>query len=153
MGDTDELQDRDAARRRRKWWWIGGATAVLFCGLPGVAVAWGAWAFSRAVEPQQVSCAEAADFARATLPAGARDERCTAASWQDTQVTIEFRMPRDELAGWLDATYPGHEPRPSCEQDLCAGIEIGDADLSSVSVRATYEDGDTALVRLLAFDM
>ncbi|MFF8291418.1 hypothetical protein ACF068_19605 [Streptomyces sp. NPDC016309] len=136
--------------RARRWTWIG--LAVVLLGLPGGCVVWGAYAWSEAGRTQEVACSEALAFARATVPEGARDARCTAAHWQDTYVTADFRVPRAEADGWLSAAYPAARPSPSCATDRCVHVEFGDADLAAVDVRLTYEDGDTALVRLRAFD-
>ncbi|MEV3989981.1 hypothetical protein AB0J57_13860 [Streptomyces sp. NPDC049837] len=137
--------------RARRWTWIG--LAVVLLGLPGGCVIWGAYAWSEAGRTQQVPCTDALAFARATLPDTARDARCTAAHWQDTYVTADFRMPRAEAKRWLSATYPAAERSVSCETDLCLRAEWDDADLAAVDVEMTYEDGDTALVRLRAFDL
>ncbi|MFE0649997.1 hypothetical protein ACFVZH_15575 [Streptomyces sp. NPDC059534] len=135
----------------RRWTWLWVLVAVtVFCGGPAAVLAWGAMAWSEIGETKEVDCAEVMTFARGSLPMSAEDARCTAAHWQDTQATAEFRMPRSELGGWLEATYPTGKPPFSCERDLC--VDVSFDELLYVHLRVTYEDGDTALVRVQAFD-
>ncbi|MEU6619467.1 hypothetical protein ABZ926_01560 [Streptomyces litmocidini] len=135
----------------RPWTWVWvSALVTLFCGGPIAVLVWGAMAWSEIGETKQVDCAEMMTFARGSLPASAGDARCTAAHWQDTRATAEFRMPRAEVAGWLEATYPTGEPAFGCEQDRC--VDVSYDETLYVHVRVTYEDGVTALVRVEAFD-
>ena len=127
-------------------------TLVVVLGVPAGCVAWGAYALSESGREREVPCDKALAFARAALPEGARDARCTGAHWQDTYVTASFRMARAETVPWLSATYPAARRAVSCDTDLCLRAEYGDTDLAAVDVDVTYEDGDTALVRLRAFD-
>ncbi|WP_328299949.1 hypothetical protein OG389_20680 [Streptomyces sp. NBC_00435] len=55
----------------------------------------------------EVSCAEAMEFARASLPAGARHGKCERADRPDTTMTGSFRMDRDGVGAWLSAAFPG----------------------------------------------
>ncbi|MEU6944391.1 hypothetical protein ABZ957_03960 [Streptomyces sp. NPDC046316] len=142
--------------RARTWVWVSVLVSI-FCGGPVALLAWGAMAFSEAGKAQPVDCADAMRWAQATLPKSAVEPRCTTASWLDTQVTADFRMPRHEAAQWLAGTYPGTEPgKPQfCDHDLCLNVQYdGEAELDgpvAVDVRVTYE-GESALVHLLAFD-
>ncbi|MEV7570056.1 hypothetical protein [Streptomyces tanashiensis] len=138
--------------RPRPWTWVWASVVVtLFCGGPIALLAWGAMAWSEIGETEQVDCAEVMTFARGSLPASAEDARCTAAHWQDTTATAEFRMPRSAVAGWLEATYPAGKPAAfSCTQDRC--VDVSYDEMLYVHVRVTYEDGVTALVRVEAFD-
>ncbi|MET9538098.1 hypothetical protein ABZY16_11405 [Streptomyces sp. NPDC006553] len=135
----------------RAWTWVWvSVAATFFCGGPLAVLVWGAMAWDEAGDSKPVDCAEVMTFARGSLPMSAEDARCTAAHWQETQVRADFRMPRAEVGGWLDATYPTGEPAFSCEQDLCLDVSYDEA--LYVDVKVTYEDGDTALVRVEAFD-
>ncbi|MFE5593421.1 hypothetical protein [Streptomyces sp. NPDC056549] len=137
--------------RPRPWTWVWVSVVVtLLCGGPIGFVVWGAMAWSEIGETKQVDCAEVMTFARGSLPASAEDAHCTAAHWQDTQATAEFRMPRSEVAGWLEAAYPTGEPAFSCDRDRCVDVSFDDT--LYVHVRVVYEDGVTALVHLEAFD-
>ncbi|MFB7371129.1 hypothetical protein ACFC0D_14935 [Streptomyces sp. NPDC056222] len=129
----------------------------IFCGGPLALVAWTVWEWRDVGRPQPVDCVKVMAFAEATLPRSAWDARCTAAHWQDTSVDAEFRMPRREVAPWLAGTYPGHEPSEFCDVDLCLNVQYGETPAPSgaaaVDVKVTYEDGDTALVRLGSFTL
>ncbi len=127
------------------------------CGGPLALVAWTVWEWKDVGRAQPVDCTKAMAFAEATLPKSAWDARCTATHWQDTFVDVEFRMPRREVRPWLAGTYPGHEPPPSCHADVCLDVGYGEppapGGAAAVNVKVTYEDGDTALVHLGAFDL
>ncbi|MFD8210073.1 hypothetical protein ACFV2S_27180 [Streptomyces sp. NPDC059695] len=138
--------------RPRPWTWVwASAVVTLLCGGPIAFVVWGAMAWSEIGETKQVDCAEVMTFARGSLPVSAEDARCTAAHWQDTQATAEFRMPRSEVAGWLEAAYPTGKPAFSCDRDRC--VDVSFDDVLYVHVRVVYEDGVTALVHVEAFDV
>ncbi|MFE5912011.1 hypothetical protein ACFQ6B_23410 [Streptomyces wedmorensis] len=140
----------DAKRKSRWWIWLAvGLTAV--CGLPVALMAWAAYSFSEAGRPQAVDCADAMEFARGRLPVDAEDARCTGTHWQDSYITVDFRMPRTGVADWLDATYPGAVPDTPCDEDLCREIDYGQS--LYVHVKVVYEDGGTALVHLTSFDV
>ncbi|QGZ49726.1 hypothetical protein GPZ77_16295 [Streptomyces sp. QHH-9511] len=142
--------------RLRTWIWVSVLVTVV-CGGPLALLVWGAIAFGQAGDPKPVDCAQAMKWAQATLPKSAREPRCATASWLDTYVTADFRMPRAEVAGWLAGTYPGTEPdkQEFCEADLCLNVQYGQAvephGPVAVDVKVTYE-GETALVRLRAFN-
>ncbi|MFF3316660.1 hypothetical protein ACFYV5_14250 [Streptomyces sp. NPDC003035] len=139
--------------RPRPATWVWASVLMTFlCGGPIALLVWGAMAWSETGEPQPVDCAEAMEFARGALPANAADARCTHAYWQETRVTADFRMPREEYEPWLTATYPSRRPAAYCEHGLtgCVTVEYGEA--KSVHVGVAYEDGDTVLVRLTASD-
>ncbi|MER6094389.1 hypothetical protein ABT154_00680 [Streptomyces sp. NPDC001728] len=135
--------------RPRTWVWVS-ASVALVCGAPLALLVWGAMAWDEIGESKPVDCAQLMAFARGSLPMSAEDARCTAAHWQDTRAEAEFRMPRSELGGWLDATYPTGEPPYSCEADRCVDVSFDET--LYVNLRVTYEDGGTALVRVEAFD-
>ncbi|MFJ4336958.1 hypothetical protein [Streptomyces sp. NPDC088915] len=137
--------------KARPWTWVW-ATVVMtvVCGGPMALLGWGAMAWSEMGEAKPADCAEVMTFARGTLPADARDARCTLAHFQDTLVEAEFRMDRAGAAAWLTVTYPAGEPS-SCEEDVCVRASYDEA--LFVDVTIAYEDGDTALVRVEAFDL
>ncbi|MEU7070759.1 hypothetical protein AB0B30_08070 [Streptomyces narbonensis] len=136
--------------RRRTWIWVS-VLATFFCGGPLAFLVWGAMVWDDIGKEKPYDCAEAMAFARGRLPAGAEDARCTERHFQDSFVTADFRMPRAEVAPWLAATYPTGTTEPTCKQDLC--VDVSYDQLLYVDVQVTYEDGDTALVRVEAFDM
>ncbi|MFE1231208.1 hypothetical protein [Streptomyces sp. NPDC058745] len=152
MGDQTEenaMPAKPVRPRRSTWIWVS-VLVTLCCGGPLALLVWGALAWSSAGDATGVSCTEAMDFARGSLPASAGHARCTEAHWQETRVTADFLMPRGEVADWLAATYPAGEPPYSCAGDLCLKVSYDEA--LYVDVRVTYEDADTAHVRLSAFD-
>ncbi|MFH8578974.1 hypothetical protein OHB11_20335 [Streptomyces zaomyceticus] len=149
MGEKTAKKAGPVKPRAWTWVWVSAAVTV-FCGGPVAVLAWGAMAWSEIGESQQVDCSEVMTFARGSLPMSAEDAHCTAAHWQDTLADAEFRMPRSEVGGWLDATYPAGRPSLSCEQDRC--LDVSFDEMLYVTLRITYEDGDTALVRVRAFD-
>ncbi|MEU1232424.1 hypothetical protein [Streptomyces sp. NPDC005828] len=140
----------DAKKKSRWWIWLLVGLVAL-CGLPVGVLAWGVYSFTEAGRTQPVDCADAMEFARGRLPATAEDARCTGAHWQDTVVTVDFRMPRAGVADWLRTTYPGGGPALSCEGDLCLAVDYDQ--VLYVNVKVVYEDGGTALVHLESFDM
>ena len=147
----DEKRTAPGARRKSRWWiWLAVGLTVL-CGLPVGLVAWWAYSFSEAGRPQTVDCGEAMEFARGRLPEFAEDARCTGMHWQDTSITVDFRMPSAGVVDWLESTYPAAETPVACDEDLCRGI-VFDQTLY-VSVQVVYEGGGTALVHLTAFDV
>ncbi|MGW8763453.1 hypothetical protein ACWGN5_13230 [Streptomyces sp. NPDC055815] len=137
-------------KKKSRWWiWLVVALTV-FCGLPVSLVVWGAYSFSEAGKPHPVDCAAAMEFAHGRLPVDAEDARCTEAHWQESLVTVDFRMPRAGAAGWLEAGYPEGEAPATCEGDLCRDTDYGSS--IYVSVKVVYE-GTTALVHLTAFNV
>ncbi|MFJ7959538.1 hypothetical protein ACIQ62_24970 [Streptomyces sp. NPDC096319] len=138
------------AKRKTRWWvWLVVALVAL-CGLPVTLLMWGAYSFSQAGKPQPVDCAAAMQFAHGRLPADAEEARCTEAHWQDSFVTVDFRLPRAGVADWLETTYPGAKAPAACDGDLCRDTDFGQA--LYVSVEVAYE-GDAALVHLTAFNV
>ncbi|MFC8789362.1 hypothetical protein [Streptomyces cinereoruber] len=136
--------------KARPWTWVW-ATAVMtvICGGPLALLAWGAMAWDEIGEAKPADCSDVMTFARGTLPADARDARCTAAHWQDTVAEAEFRT--DRAGAWLAATYPAGEPESFCEVDVCVRASYDEVLFVDVSI--AYEDGGTALVRVKAFDL
>ncbi|MFD9607990.1 hypothetical protein ACFWWS_01330 [Streptomyces sp. NPDC059083] len=150
MGENTGKRTRPV--RPKPWTWVwASAVVTLLCGGPIAFVVWGAMAWSGLGETKQVDCSEVMTFARGSLPMSAEDAHCTAAHFQDTRATAEFRMPRAEVAGWLEAAYPTGKPPFSCDTDRC--VDVSFDDVLWVHVRVAYEDGGTALVRVEAFDM
>lgn len=149
MGD----KVRPVRPRPSTWVWVT-VLVSFFCGGPIALVIWAAMAFSEAGKPEPMDCAEAMDWAHATMPKSAEDQHCTVSSWLDTQVKAEFRMPRGEVAGWLAGTYPGGRIRSYCPTDLCVDVQEMPPDPggpAAVNVNVTYEDGGTALVHVMPF--
>ncbi|MBL1096095.1 hypothetical protein [Streptomyces coffeae] len=106
----------------------------------------------------ETSCSGAMSFAGGELPEGVTDEHCTERSWQDVTMEGSFRMPRADVAGWLDSSFPGSRERASsssasCDGDLCLHIEPlpMDAEAAAADITVVYEGGDTALVHFSAF--
>ncbi|WP_159043155.1 MULTISPECIES: hypothetical protein [unclassified Streptomyces] len=137
--------------KARPWTWIWASVAMtVVCGGPLALVAWGAAAWDGAGGAKPADCSEVMTFARGTLPADARDARCTGAHWQESRVVAEFRTDRAGAGSWLSATYPDGVAPSSCARDVCRSVEYGE--VLSVRVSIAYEDGETALVRVEAFD-
>ncbi|WP_418958242.1 hypothetical protein [Streptomyces tritici] len=149
----------ETRRRGRRRLWIALGVSTVLCGLPVGFVVWTAASFERAGEPQPVDCAEAMAWAGATLPKSAEGARCSGTSWLDTHLSAEFRMPRDEVAGWLAGTWPSGEQRTEfCagDADLCVAVEREQlppdpAGPAAVNVRVRWEGADTAFVDVSAF--
>ncbi|MFD3941361.1 hypothetical protein [Streptomyces sp. NPDC058579] len=125
---------------------------TVLCGAPIALLVWGAMAWDEMGEAKPVDCVEAMEFARGSLPAGAQEPVCTAAHWQDTSVTVEFRMERAAYEPWIAAVYPDRTKALTCEHGFAACSRASFDDALFVDVAVAYEDGDTALVRLNAFD-
>ncbi|MFD8010663.1 hypothetical protein [Streptomyces sp. NPDC058955] len=138
----------DEKKPYRRWVWVLALIATV-CAVPLAFLVWGAYSFSEAGRAQDVDCGEAMEFARGRLPEGAADARCTAQHWQDTLVTVDFRMPRTGAAPWLEAAYPAGGTPETCAEDLCWTADFGQDHF--VRVEVVYE-GTTALVHLTAFD-
>ncbi|MEU9994424.1 hypothetical protein [Streptomyces sp. NPDC050848] len=139
--------------RASTWIWVTALVSIV-CGGPLALLVWGAMAWDEMGKPQPMDCAEAMDWANATMPKSARDPHCTVSNWLDTQVNAEFRMPRAEVAGWLAGTYPGGEVRSYCQTDLCVDVQETPPEPggpAAVNVTVTYEDGGTALVHVMPF--
>ncbi|MDT9691108.1 hypothetical protein Q5762_22710 [Streptomyces sp. P9(2023)] len=126
---------------------------TVLCGVPLALLGWGAMAWDEIGEAKPVDCADAMEFARGSLPAGVQGPVCRAAYWQDTQVTVEFRMERAGYEPWLDAVYPTRKPALTCDHGLAACSEVSFDETLFVDVGVAYEYGDTILVRLKAFDL
>ncbi|MFF6980447.1 hypothetical protein ACFZAV_22700 [Streptomyces sp. NPDC008343] len=110
-----------------------------------------------------VSCPDALHFGGAELPDGAEVVgACKTQGFQDIHYSATFRMPRADVPGWLEGTYPD-APAPgtkfcgAVDVDLCLDVDAPgghpDAGAHAVQVRVEYEDADTALVRFAAFTM
>ncbi|SED05553.1 hypothetical protein [Streptomyces sp. TLI_105] len=140
----------DTKKKSRRWIWLVVGLLAL-CGLPVTFLAWGAYSLGEGSRTQPVDCADAMEFARGRLPAGAEDARCTGTHWQDSYITVDFRMPRAGVADWLRTTYPSGRPPVSCDGDLCLDVDFDQA--LYVDVKVVYEDGGTALVHLGSFDL
>ncbi|MYV67493.1 hypothetical protein GT043_16480 [Streptomyces sp. SID2131] len=150
MGDETVPQRKPAKTRPWTWVWATALMTVV-CGGPMALLAWGAAAWDGIGEPKPADCAEVMTFARGTLPADARDARCTAAHWQETQVMAEFRTDRAGVGAWLAATCPAGEPAYSCEVNVY--VRASYDEVLFVDVTIAYEDGETALVRVEPFDL
>ncbi|MFF5537316.1 hypothetical protein ACFY71_33465 [Streptomyces cinerochromogenes] len=146
--------------------------ALVLAGLAVLAVRFATSDHPLGGAPEKVPCAEALAFGGARLPAGAYDAECAVRSWQDTDYEARFRMPREDVRDWLEATYPVASA-PKTEYcypdsvDLCLHLEFqeGSADYAGLfpglsdpgfgayaaDVDVTYEGPDRALVRFSAF--
>ncbi|MFF8599459.1 hypothetical protein ACF065_26370 [Streptomyces sp. NPDC015232] len=143
MGDTKRRLDRP-------WIWITLGLAALLI-LPAGCAGLAAYSFSQAGEPWPVDCEDAMDFAFASLPGSARDAHCTEMHWMDTHIEIEFEMPAAEAAGWVAGTFPAAEASSSGE-GLHASYPPEAGKAYEVGIHVRYEGGDTALVRVVAYD-
>ncbi|MEU8529414.1 MULTISPECIES: hypothetical protein [Streptomyces] len=154
MGDLTGNATNAAPRRGRRWLWISLGLMTVLCGLPVAFVVWSVSFWDSAAEPEPVDCAETMAWAGATLPRSAEGARCTRTSWLDVQETAEFRMPRDEVEGWLAGTWPAGERRTYCGADVCLDVQepatVPDPP-AAVSVSVRWKDGNTALVRVMPF--
>ncbi|MFB7468099.1 hypothetical protein ACFCZ1_32200 [Streptomyces sp. NPDC056224] len=122
-----------------------------------------------ATELWWVNCAKALDFADASMPERARDAFCTNDTYPTSAGYVAtFRMPREGLSDGLKEAFP--RLRADLEEDrhgvLSRGADcdplIGcfDGDgagtlkpsrASHVTLRITYEDERTALVKMTSF--
>ncbi|MGW5419604.1 hypothetical protein [Streptomyces sp. NPDC003943] len=144
----------DAKRVDWKWIWLTvGLMALLF--LPVACVAANQVFWDEVGKPQPADCTEAMSWAGATLPKSAESARCTEATWTDTTVEAEFRMPRGEAAEWLAGTWPS-VPAEVTPGGLRLRLDYDDTAGASgaydIAVDVRYEGGDTALVQLTAGD-
>ncbi|MFJ9457097.1 hypothetical protein ACIRST_18665 [Kitasatospora sp. NPDC101447] len=150
-----ERVERHAGRHR----WVTGLS-LAFLGIVLIAplafLGFCALLMTEGGKPHAVGCSEAMEFAGGSMPAQATEAVCTDdGGWQDRGYTVEFRMPRDELAQRLTAAFPRVRPGT----DNASGLSFGSADASRpdgqamfVHLDATYEAGGTARVKLRAFD-
>ncbi|WP_053692743.1 hypothetical protein [Streptomyces sp. WM6372] len=116
-------------------------------------------------------CAQALQFARGSLPEGARGGRCERTDWPDTTVTGSFRMDRSGLETWLAAAFPQAQehgrrgrpavcPKPGPGYDPEAGsrcITVDHPDsvpglAKRVEISAEQQVGYDVLVRFVAYD-
>ncbi|MCX2182144.1 hypothetical protein KV205_16635 [Streptomyces sp. SKN60] len=145
------VKETDTRKRRsHRWIWIASAVSTLLL-LPAGCVAWAAYSFSESTREQPVDCGKALDYAWATLPRSARDAHCTAMHWQDTYVEAQFRMPAAEVAGWVAGSYPAAQAS-SYEEGLHVSYPPKAGWAYEVGIHVRYEGGDTALVRVTAYD-
>ncbi|MFB8245346.1 hypothetical protein ACFC5X_09895 [Streptomyces sp. NPDC055952] len=109
----------------------------------------------------EVPCAEALAFGAAARPDGAHVRDCTVQRGIDTSYSAVLRMPRDDVRGWLRATYPD-APEPRTGGGVCGALCLdvtresglpGTAGAHVVQVRVENENAETALVRFSAFTM
>ncbi|MFE7411904.1 hypothetical protein [Streptomyces laurentii] len=158
---------------RRRWWprwsrrtWIQitvSALGTVVLGVPVAFVAWFMFVWEGPGKPQPIDCAQAMDWAGATLPKTSRDARCTEAVWMDVYDHVEFRMPANEAAGWVAGTWPAGEVETRfCDPgvDFCVRLESDEGQIAAydgtgapagVDVSVRYEGGDTALVTVAPF--
>ncbi|MEG8276509.1 hypothetical protein [Streptomyces sp. AHA2] len=108
-----------------------------------------------------VPCAEALAFGAAQRPEGADVRDCTVRRGIDTSYSAVLRMPREDVRGWLRATYPD-APEPRTGGGPCGALCLdvthddglpGTAGAHVVQVRVENENAETALVRFSAFTM
>ncbi|MFI6147174.1 hypothetical protein [Streptomyces sp. NPDC051109] len=116
-------------------------------------------------------CAQALQFARGSLPEGARGGRCERADRPDTTVTGSFRMNRAGLETWLAAAFPqaqehGRRGRPAlCPEpgpgydpeagDRCITVDHPDAVpglARRVEISAEQQAGYDVLIRFVAHE-
>ncbi|MCF0077686.1 hypothetical protein [Streptomyces lomondensis] len=113
---------------------------------------------TRAGGKATVPCAEALAFGGAQRPATADAGHCTVQGGIDTMYSAVLRMPREDVRGWLRATYPdAPEVRTggSCGA-LCLDVTHedglpGTAEAHVVQVRVEHVNAETARVRFSAF--
>ncbi|SOB83799.1 hypothetical protein [Streptomyces sp. 1331.2] len=110
-------------------------------------------------KPHAATCSEAMGFAGGSMPAEATETVCTDdGGWLDRGYTVEFRMPRAELATRLAAAFP----RVRLGTDNATGLSFANAQETDAArpggqamflyLDATYDAGGTARVKLRAFD-
>ncbi|WP_369196675.1 hypothetical protein [Streptomyces djakartensis] len=108
-----------------------------------------------------VPCAEALAFGAAERPRGATVRDCTVQRGIDTSYSAVLRMPREDVRGWLRATYPD-APEPRTGGGVCGALCLdvtrenglpGTAGAHVVQVRVDDVNAETALVRFSAFTM
>lgn len=148
---------------RRTWIQIAvSAVGTVVLGVPVAFVVWFMFVWDGPGRSEPTDCAQAMDWAGATLPQTSRDARCTEAIWMDVYDHVEFRMPANEVAGWVAGTWPAGEVETRfCDPGADFCVELGEKEIAwnhgpeqspaSVDVSVRYEGGDTALVTVAAF--
>ncbi|MBB5123042.1 hypothetical protein AF335_12140 [Streptomyces eurocidicus] len=145
--------------RTRKWVTRGIVTVVVLAPLVYIGLVVRSVVTGEIFEPHGTGCGKAVSFAGGRMPEGATDRKCVDdGGWLNQGYTVEFRMPREDVAARLREAFPRTrqvsgfssadlEFTNSQETDRPAG------EASHVELEVTYEDEDTASVRLRAFDV
>ncbi|MFE6102338.1 hypothetical protein ACFVQ4_20515 [Streptomyces laurentii] len=128
---------------------LGGTALLLLMALLPKGLGW-------LIGPHGEDCGTILSWANAStsLPETARDARCERTVWQNTSVTATFRMPRGEVADWLRDAYPdadGHDNDNGLFRTT--GYPIEAKGPAAVDITVTYEDGETVLVELSAYQV
>ncbi|MGW5633748.1 hypothetical protein [Streptomyces sp. NPDC003832] len=156
----------EGARGRTRWGIVAAILLLPGLALAGVVVLGLLWAVSDdplGGGPEPVPCADVLHFGGAELPGGAEVVgACEGQGFQDLHYSAHFRMPRADVAQWLELSYP-FAPTPETggcgvwEADLCLTAEDPaghpDAGAHVVQVNVVNEDATTALVHFSAYTM
>ncbi|MGW5608010.1 hypothetical protein ACWEWI_18290 [Streptomyces sp. NPDC003753] len=142
--------------RRIMWglWWLCTAFVVVCL----VGFGWAVYSFTTDDDPfhtiDKVDCSEAVKFAGASLPERMSDEDCTSYSRLDQDYDGSRRMPRADVVGRLEKSYPRRTPTTRCLEgdELCLDVDSGlPQGVEEVRVSVVCESGDTALAHLEAY--
>ncbi|GGX76307.1 hypothetical protein [Streptomyces hiroshimensis] len=136
----------EESRHARASWW---ALLAVVLGVPLFFA--GRIAYAIAVEDdgdpfptRSVGCGRALSIGEVELPPGATRESCQEIrGWQDYNGWGTFRMPRENVSGWLGKNFPeGSRPCQGDPHALCARNNR----MPEASAEVRFEDKDTAVV-------
>ncbi|MFI8090866.1 hypothetical protein ACIF9R_21515 [Streptomyces sp. NPDC086080] len=157
---------REAGRGHTRWGLVLPFLAAPVVVLGLLVAGFTLWAYSEEDDAARtgaavaVPCSEALAFGAAERPEDSDVRDCSVQRGIDTAYTAVLRMPREDVGGWLRATYPD-APKPrsggTCGA-LCLDVTAetglpGTAEAHVVQVRVAYENAETARVRFSAFTM
>ena len=147
-GTVEEPEAEATVRGGTRWGVVLGIVALPALLVAGALVLLGLWLFtddSVSTGVEKAPCEQALAFGGAKAPKGAYDTRCAVRSGPDTRYEASFRMPSDEVPGWLATTYPGApEPRDRmCSGSTatrCLDLEAGEVSGVGAAVRLEFTD-------------
>ena len=145
---AEEPEAGGSAPGGTRWGVVLGIVALPALLVAGALVVLGLWLFtddSVGTGVEKAPCRRALAFGGAQASKGAYDTSCAVRSDPGTRYTASFRMPSDEVRGWLTATYPGApEPRdrrcPDPAVDRC--LDLGPGEVSGVDAAVLLEFTD-----------
>jgi hypothetical protein len=145
---VEEPEAEGNVRGGTRWGVVLGILVLPTLVAAGALVLLGLWLFtddSVSTGVAEAPCKQALAYGGAKVPKGAYDTLCEVRSDSNTRYTASFRMPSDEVGGWLTTTYPGApEPRDRhCSEsviDRCLDLDPGDIFGVDAAVRLEFRD-------------